>query len=261
MEGLSPLFLVLLLGCINWFATALGGAVVLVNSNKLDKLGYTNILALSAGIMLSATFWSLLLPSVEMSKEYNQNSTFVACLGFGLGVLFLRFISKYSSLLFKKSTSKQNNGSLLITAISIHNIPEGFIIGVLVSGLSQQVENLDLISVVTLSLSIGLQNIPEGLAVAFPIYSSGKTRLQSFNTAQLTGLIEPVSALLGYLFVSEFPSVLPYSLAFAGGSMVYVIIDELIPEFSNSNDNNSKNTILWFSIGFIIMMALDTFLS
>ncbi len=256
MDNIQPFILVIILGLINWIATALGGSFAFTSSEKLKNIGYSNILAISAGIMLSASFWSLLLPSIELSKEYGLSPTFVSCVGFLLGILFLRYASSYSTKFFNKHTKNKNN-ELMTLAIAIHNVPEGLIIGVLVSGLASQVNTLDLYSVIALSLTIGLQNIPEGLAIAMPLKANGKSSLYSFNIAQLTGFIEPMSALFGYLVISQFPTILPYTLAFAGGAMIYVIIDELIPEVS-TDDNNS--TIIWFSIGFIIMMMLDTFL-
>ncbi len=258
MENLSPFMLVLILGCLNWLATSLGGTVVFANTKKIHSLGYSNILAISAGIMLSASFWSLLLPSVDISRENGQTPSIVTCIGFLFGVLFLYNISKYAHRIFKIFQFNNTGNTLLITAISLHNIPEGFIVGVLVSGLTTGNENIDILAVITLSLSIGLQNIPEGLAIALPLVSSGQNRLKSFNIVQLTGFIEPISAIFGYLFVSQFPKLLPYSLSFAGGAMIYVIINELVPEFTY---DKSKTSIIWFSVGFIIMMGLDTILS
>ncbi len=262
MNSLHPLVLVIGLGLINWLATAFGGSFAFASLDKLKNIGYSNILALSAGIMLSASFWSLLLPSIEFSTKYGLSPTVVSCVGFLFGILFLHYVSIYSEkILNKRSLNNGNenkkNNNLLITAIAIHNIPEGFIVGVLVSSLATNTA-LDLYSVLALSLTIGLQNIPEGLAIAMPLKASGKSSLFSFNVAQLTGFIEPVSALFGYLVISHFPVILPYTLAFAAGSMVYVIIDELIPEVSTDSSNH---TIIWFSAGFILMMMLDTILS
>lgn len=246
-----PILLVLLLGSLNWFATAVGSTVVFVNNKWLNNFGYENILAISAGIMLSASFWSLLLPAIEMAEEYNQLSGVTCSIGFLLGIFFLFVISKYT----EKSAKKEN--TLLITAIAIHNIPEGFIVGVLVSGLAASSSSLELFSVITLSLAIGLQNIPEGLAVSLPLSNNGMSKLKSFNCGQLTGLIEPISAIIGYLFISNFPILLPYSLAFAAGSMIYVVVNELVPE---ATSNNNSKAIIWFSFGFVIMMLLDTIL-
>ncbi len=263
MNNIHPLGLVIVLGLINWISTALGGSFAFASSSRLKNIGYSNILAISAGIMLSASFWSLLLPSIELSQEYGLSPTFVSCSGFLFGILFLRYVSSFSTKVFNKHTKNKDNESkknstLLILAIAIHNIPEGLIVGVLVSSLASQVCTLDLYSVLALSLTIGLQNIPEGLAIAMPLKANGNSSVYSFNIAQLTGFIEPVSALFGYLVISQFPSFLPYTLAFAGGAMIYVIIDELIPEVSTDNNNT---TIIWFSIGFVIMMMLDTILS
>ncbi len=257
MENLSPVSLVLLFGCANWLLTALGGSVVFANSRKLLHFGYANILALSSGIMLSASFWSLLLPSIETALTNKQIPGLVSCLGFSLGVLFLFTVSEFSHKFFNTSQI-HNSNNLLITAISVHNLPEGFIVGVLFSGLATGDTYIDLISVTTLSLSIGLQNIPEGLAIALPLRTAGFSKNRSFFIAQLTGFIEPVSAIIGYFFVSQYPKLLPYTLAFAGGSMIYVIINELVPEFTKVK---SRTAIIWFTIGFISMMALDTILS
>ncbi len=268
MDSLHPFVLVIILGLINWLATAFGGSFAFASFNKLKNIGYSNILALSAGIMLSASFWSLLLPSIEFSSKYGLSPTLVSCVGFLMGILFLHYVSSYSTKVLNKhslNTGNRNengnenkkNSNMLITAIAIHNVPEGFIVGVLVSSLATNTA-LDLYSVLALSLTIGLQNIPEGLAIAMPLKASGKSSFFSFNVAQLTGFIEPVSALFGYLVISQFPVVLPYTLAFAAGSMIYVIIDELIPEVSTDDSNH---TIIWFSAGFALMMMLDTILS
>lgn len=257
MENINPLVLVLILGTINWFSTAFGSSFVFFERKK-SPISYSNILAVSAGIMLSASFWSLLLPAVEMAGNSKFPPWFVVGSGFIIGIIFLSLISQYSENFSKKNNSSYNNFNMLILAISIHNIPEGFIVGVLVSGFANGTDGLTFLSIISLSLSIGLQNIPEGLAVAFPLKISGKSKLQSFNIAQLTGFIELVSALIGYLFVSKFPSLLPYSLAFSGGAMIYVVIDELIPA---SQFEKNKKTILWFSLGFLLMMILDTILA
>ncbi len=258
MEKLNPIFLVILLGVANWIATALGGAVVFASSKKLLNFGYSNILAISAGIMLSASFWSLLLPSVEIAVTNQQIPGFVACSGFFFGIMFLYTVSAFSHVLFYSPTKNSTQSNLLITAISIHNIPEGLIVGVLCSGLTNVDQNIDLFSVVAISLSIGLQNIPEGLAIALPLRTAGNSTLRSFFIAVLTGFIEPVSAILGYYFVSNNPKLLPYTLAFAGGAMIYVIINEMVPEFTKTK---TKTSIIWFTFGFIIMMGLDTILS
>ncbi len=258
LERFSTIFLVLILGCINWLATSLGGLLVFVCSKKLINSGYSNILGFSAGIMLSASFWSLLLPSVEMAISNNQLPGSVVCIGFILGVLFLFTVSELSHEVLKKTKKYNRHSNLLIAAISLHNIPEGFIVGVLCSGLSTGDTNIDLISAITLSLSIGLQNIPEGLAISLPLRTAGHSKFKSFYIAQLTGLIEPVSAIFGYFFISQYPKLLPYSLAFAGGAMIYVIINEMVPEFTKAK---SRISIILFSFGFMIMMALDTILS
>ncbi len=258
MENLSPFLLVLILGCINWLATCLGGSVVFASSKKLHNFGYSNILAISAGIMLSASFWSLLLPSIELATTNTQTPGIVSCVGFLLGVIFLFTVSEFAHKTFRKTHTNVKSNNLIITAISIHNIPEGFIVGVLCSGINTVNPSVDLLSVLTLSLSIGLQNIPEGLAVALPLKALGCSKKRSFFIAQLTGFIEPVSAIIGFYFVYMYPKLLPYSLSFAGGSMIYVIINEMVPEFSKAK---SKKTIIWFTLGFMIMMALDTILS
>lgn len=233
-----------------WSLTMLGSAIVFffkdVNKNVMDLA-----LGLSAGVMLAAAFFSLLSPSIEMSYELNMIPWIVATIGILAGGLLLFFCDK----LQKDESSRKKRSKMLITSITIHNIPEGMAIGVAFGSLMYNIDGATLSAACMLALGIGLQNIPEGSAVSLPLRREGLSRKKAFFIGQLSAIVEPIAGVIGALLVIKMRFFLPYLLAFSAGSMIYVIVCELIPE-SQSNKNKSLMAF-WTLIGFSIMMILD----
>lgn len=254
-EGLSPIYQALIAGLFTWSITTLGAAIVLLFKNiKKDIMDC--LLAISAGIMLAAAFFSLLTPSIEMAEGLGMKPYIVVCIGFLLGVLLLVIFNKVFSRL---SIGKKNVGfrrcMLLILSITLHNIPEGLVIGVAFGSILYNIEGATLISAILLALGIGIQNFPEGSAVSLPLRREGFSRGKAFFIGQLSGFVEPISAVVGALLVMKVKFLLPYLLAFAAGAMIFVVVSELIPE---SQENPKKNIISMATIiGFVIMMFLD----
>lgn len=254
-EGLSPIYQALLAGMFTWSITTLGAAIVLffkkVNKDIMDCL-----LAISAGIMLAASFFSLLAPSIEMAEGLGMRPYMVVCIGFLLGVLLLVLFNKiFTKLSVGKKSSGFRRCMLLVLSITLHNIPEGLVVGVAFGSILYNIDGATLVSALLLALGIGIQNFPEGSAVSLPLRREGLSRGKSFFIGLLSGSVEPISAVVGALLVMKVKFLLPYLLAFAAGAMIFVVVSELIPE---SQENSKKNMISMATIiGFIIMMFLD----
>lgn len=236
--------------------TALGSSIVFifkkVNKNILDSM-----LGLSAGIMVAASFWSLLNPAIELANTLKINIWLTISLGFISGGLFLNIgdnIYDYYTIK-RKSSNKLKRIFMLILSITLHNIPEGLAIGVAFGSLKYNIPGSSLISASILALGIGIQNFPEGCAVSLPLRREGYSRTKSFIYGSLTGIVEPIAAVIGVILITSIRRILPFCLSFAAGAMIYVAVKELIPE---SQQNNNKNMItMWTLIGFTIMMVLD----
>lgn len=246
----------LLATLITWGITACGAAVVFlfkkVNKNTLDAM-----LGLSAGVMIAATFWSLLSPAIEMANELNMISWLVVALGVLSGGLLLFIGDK----IFSKMTQKREKANsikrslMLIFSITLHNIPEGMAIGVAFGAISYNLEGATLMAAIMLAIGIGIQNFPEGSAVSLPLRREGMSPKQAFLWGNLSGIVEPIAGVIGALLVIKIRFLLPILLAFAGGAMIYVVVQELIPE---SQSNKKKDLMALFTIiGFIIMMVFD----
>lgn len=233
--------------------TALGAALVFffkkVNKNVMDAM-----LGFAGGVMIAASFWSLLSPSIEMSESLGMKSWFVAFIGFISGGILLFLGDKFLSKT-KKSDSKIKRSMMLIFSITLHNIPEGLAVGVAFGSLAYGLDGATLSAACMLAFGIGLQNFPEGTAVSVPLRREGYSRKKSFLYGQLSGTIEPISGVLGAILVIKMRFLLPYLLAFAAGAMIYVVVQELIPE---SQSNKRKDLIALFTlIGFSVMMIMD----
>ena len=239
--------------------TAIGASFVFffkkVNKNIMDAM-----LGFSAGVMIAASFWSLLSPSIEMSENLNMIPWLVAFLGFFSGGLLL-FIGDKVFLLFEKKMKNIKKKTsfkrvfMLITSITLHNIPEGLAVGVAFGSLKYGLDGVTLGSCALLALGIGIQNFPEGTAVSVPLRREGYSRKKSFIIGSLSGIVEPISGVIGALLVLKIRLLLPFLLAFAAGAMIYVVIEELVPE---SQTNKRKDLMALFTlIGFSIMMILD----
>jgi len=246
--------------------TTLGAAVVLF-FQRANRKALDSMLGFAAGIMIAASFWSLLAPAIELSKDRGIPVWIPPSVGFIIGGLFIWSIDKLLPHLHLnlpeseaeglKSRFKRN--TLLILAVTIHNIPEGFAVGVAFGSSSLPDSSTTLASAVALSIGIGIQDVPEGLAISLPLFSGGMSKFKSFFYGQLSGFVEVISALIGVFAVITIKSILPYTLAFAAGAMIYVVVEELIPESQHAG--NTDLATLSTLVGFLFMMVLDVGLS
>lgn len=215
------------------------------------------MLGLSAGVMLATTFWSLLSPALEMAENLNLTSWIIVSVGVLLGGLLLFTGDKIFDKLTKKKTNSHSikRSLMLIFSITLHNIPEGMAIGVAFGSIAYNLNGATLTSAVMLAIGIGIQNFPEGSAVSLPLRREGMSRTKSFIFGVLSGIVEPISAIIGAILVLKVQILLPILLSFAGGAMIYVVVQELIPE---SQTNKKKDLMALFTIlGFLIMMIFD----
>lgn len=239
-----------------WAITSSGAAVVFL-FKKIKKTTMDAMLGLSAGVMLAATFWSLLSPALEMAENLNLTSWIIVSVGVLLGGLLLFTGDKIFDKLTKKKTNSHSikRSLMLIFSITLHNIPEGMAIGVAFGSIAYNLNGATLTSAVMLAIGIGIQNFPEGSAVSLPLRREGMSRTKSFFFGALSGIVEPISAIIGAILVLKVQILLPILLSFAGGAMIYVVVQELIPE---SQTNKKKDLMALFTIlGFLIMMIFD----
>jgi ZIP family zinc transporter len=257
-ETLHPTVQALLAGCFTWGVTALGAALVFF-TKTVNKLVLDLMLGFAGGVMVAASFWSLLAPAIEMS----EGSFVPAVIGFLTGGLFLRLVDFVLPHLHLNMPLKKAEGIhttwrrsvLLVLAITLHNIPEGLAVGVAFGGAAAGFPSASLAGAMALALGIGLQNFPEGLAVSAPLRREGFSRLKSFWYGQMSGIVEPVFAVIGASVVVVATPILPYALAFAAGAMIFVVVEEVVPE--SQAGGNADLATLAFLGGFAVMMGLD----
>jgi ZIP family zinc transporter len=260
--GLSPIVQALLATCFTWFVTALGAALVFffktINRQALDGM-----LGFAAGVMIAASFWSLLAPAIAMAEESGVTAWVPATVGFLLGGGFLWVIDKLLPHLHAGFPTEEAEGLktswersiLLVLAITLHNIPEGLAVGVAFGAVAAGVPAATLGGAIALALGIGIQNFPEGAAVSVPLRREGISRLKSFWYGQLSGMVEPIAGVLGAAAVLLIRPILPYALAFAAGAMIYVVVEELIPE--SQLESITDIATIGAMLGFATMMTLD----
>jgi ZIP family zinc transporter len=260
--NLPPIVQALLATCFTWFVTALGAASVFffrtVNRKVLDGM-----LGFAAGVMIAASYWSLLAPAIEMAEEAGGPGWIPAAVGFLLGGAFLWGVDAVLPHLHIGYPTEEAEGLqtswrrsvLLVLAITLHNFPEGLAVGVAFGAVAAGLPAASLAGAAALALGIGLQNFPEGMAVSVPLRREGMSRLKSFWYGQMSGLVEPIAGVLGAAAVLLMKPILPYALAFAAGAMIYVVVEELIPEsqLETSTDVATVGSML----GFALMMTLD----
>jgi ZIP family zinc transporter len=257
---IDPILAALYASLFTWFLTALGASFVFM-FKTMNRTVLDGMLGFTGGIMVAASFWSLLAPAIEMSEGEGFTKVFPAAFGFFLGSLFIFGIDKvlpHIHINFKVSEgikSPCQRTTLLVSAITLHNIPEGLAVGVLFGGVAAGIPEASIVGAVTLAIGIGIQNFPEGIAVAMPLRRMGMSRTKSFMYGQSSALVEPVAAVLGAFAVTFFTPILPYALAFAAGAMIFVVVEEVIPE--TQQDKNTDIATLGFVGGFIVMMVLD----
>ena len=256
--NLNPIFQALLATLFTWCVTALGASLVFI-FKKVHKNILDGMLGLAAGVMIAASFWSLLLPAITMADNLKMNTMLIFSFGFLAGGFLLFVGDKLINHFNKNNIGKTNKRILmLITSITLHNIPEGLAVGVAFGSTLYGLDGASLMSAWTLALGIGIQNFPEGTAVSVPLRREGYSRKKSFLIGQLSGIVEPIAGVLGALLVLKLQFILPFLLSFAAGAMIYVVIEELIPE---SQTNENKDLMAIFSLmGFTIMMLLDVLL-
>ncbi len=257
-ENLNPVLQTLLATTFTWGVTALG-ALMVCFFKEMNKKVLDTILGFSAGVMIAASFWSLILPALDLSLELGYIEWLLPAIGFTLGGIFVLLSDKFLDKVLKtkkslKSTDSLKRSILLVSAITIHNIPEGMAIGVAFGGIASGVPGMTLIGAVMLALGIGIQNFPEGAAVSLPLRSEGYSRFKSFMLGQASALVEIVAGIIGAVLVIYIRSMLPLLLAFASGAMIVVVARELLPE---SVKNNKNLSTLGLIAGFILMMILD----
>ena len=250
-QNAHPLLQALLAGCFTWSITALGSLMVYF-FRKPNQFLMDAMLGFAAGVMIAASCWSLLIPALELSCSQGMNSITIVSFGFLSGGFLLFVIDQLFSAYFKSTQDKR--AFMLITSITLHNIPEGLAVGVGFGSIMAQ-NGTSLAAALLLTLGIGLQNFPEGTAVSVPLYREGISRHKAFFYGQLSGLFEPLSAVLGAYLVLHVQKILPFMLSFAAGTMIYVVVEELIPE---SQSNQKKDFMALFTLlGFVTMMILD----
>lgn len=248
----------LLIGLLLPFlGTSIGALGVFFIKKNTDNNIQKILLSFASGIMLAAAIFSLILPSLEIGKDVlgNNLSWLPATIGFFLGIIFLLLLDKLISKISNIQAKQKKNSLMLVLSITIHNFPEGMAIGVALAGLLSASSDITITGVFSLIIGIAIQNIPEGAIVSTPLLNDKKSRLKSFGYGVLSGIVEPIGALLTLLLTNIFSLILPYVLSFAAGAMFYVVVNELIPE-SFDDDKNYLNTI-FLTLGFLIMLILD----
>ena len=261
-QSIDPVFAAFLATLSTWGLTALGASLVFLFKG-MNRAFFDGMLGFTGGVMVAASFWSLLAPGIEMSPGEGFEKVVPAVVGFGLGALFIFGLDKILPHLhvnFKMSESEGiktpwHKSVLLTLAITLHNIPEGLAVGVLFGGVAAGFEGASIGGAVALALGIGLQNFPEGFAVAMPLRRQGLSRWKSFNYGQMSAIVEPIAAVLGAWAVLTFEPILPYALCFAAGAMIFVVVEEVVPEAQQGNFTDIST--MGFIGGFMIMMTLD----
>lgn len=260
--GLSPVIQALLATLFTWFITAIGASMVFF-FKKINRKVLDGMLGFAAGVMIAASFWSLLNPAIEMAKETSSTPWLPAVIGFLSGGVFLYLadqIIPHLHLGFPREEAEGISTSwrrsvLLVLAITLHNIPEGLAIGVAFGAVATGIPEASLTGAIALAIGIGIQNFPEGAAVSVPLRREGFTRFRSFMYGQASGAVEPIAGIIGAAAVILMRPILPYALSFAAGAMIYVVVEELIPE--SQLEKNTDIATLGAMLGFAVMMTLD----
>ncbi|WP_288985149.1 ZIP family metal transporter [uncultured Flavobacterium sp.] len=259
-ESIDPILAALLATTFTWGLTAFGASFVFFFKN-MNRVVLDGMLGFTGGVMVAASFWSLLAPAIEMSKGDGFVKVIPAAVGFMLGAVFIFGLDKvlpHLHINFKETEgikSPWQRTTLLVLAITLHNIPEGLAVGVLFGGVAAGIPEASIAGAVTLAIGIGIQNFPEGIAVSMPLRRMGMSRWKSFMYGQSSAIVEPIAGVLGAVAVTFFTPLLPYALAFAAGAMIFVVVEEVIPE--TQQDKNTDIATLGFIGGFIVMMTLD----
>lgn len=260
--ALNPIMQALIATCFTWFVTALGASSVFF-FKEIDRRLLDGMLGFAAGVMIAASFWSLLAPAIDLAEQSGTAGWVPAAVGFMLGGGFLYIVDHFLPHLHLGFPIEDAEGIkttwqrsiLLVLAVTLHNIPEGLAVGVAFGVLGTGVSSATLAGAVALALGIGLQNFPEGVAVSVPLRREGISRWRAFFYGQLSGVVEPIAGVVGAAAVLLMRPILPYALAFAAGAMIYVVVEELIPE--SQLEQNTHVATFGAMLGFVVMMTLD----
>lgn len=260
---IGPVYGALVATTFTWLMTALGASTVFF-FKKIHRGVFDTMLGFTGGVMIAASFWSLLQPSIDMAEEIYPNMKWMpAAVGFVGGALFIFLLDKFTPHLHINFNNDESEGmktawhksTLLLLAITLHNIPEGLAVGILFGVAIGGQGDPMLLSAIALAIGIGIQNFPEGMAVSMPLRRHGVSRRKSFMYGQLSAVVEPVAGVIGAIAVIYVEPILPYALAFAAGAMVFVVVEEVIPE--TQRDKYTDLAVMGFIVGFTIMMILD----
>lgn len=263
ISSLEPLTQALLGTLFTWGMTALGAALVFMTKSMNQKL-MDGMLGFAGGVMIAASFWSLLSPAIEMAEQDSLPAWLPAAIGFLLGGFFLSGVDKVIPHLHPTSLmdeaeginpKKRKRSTLLVLAITLHNIPEGLAIGVAFGAVAAGFPSSSITGAIALAIGIGIQNFPEGAAVSMPLRRDGLSRRKSFFYGQLSGMVEPFAALVGVVAVLIMEPLLPFALSFAAGAMIFVVVEEVVPGSQENGNKDLASVCLMF--GFTIMMILD----
>ena len=246
---------------IPFMGTVLGSSMVFLMKNKINKKVEKMLLGFASGVMIAASIWSLLMPAIDMAKEQNVVEWIPASIGFLAGIVFLLVLDSVIPHLHLNAEkpeglkSKVQKSIMRVFAITLHNIPEGMALGIILAGSLAEGTGISAASALVLAIGIAIQNFPEGAILSMPLKSEGMSKTKAFLYGVLSGIVEPIGAILTIALTSLVVPTLPYFLAFAAGTMIYVVVEELIPE-SQSGEHSNLGTI-GVAIGFVIMMILD----
>lgn len=243
----------------------LGSAIVFFTRHQMSELLQKTLFGFAAGVMMAAAVWSLLLPSIEMCDDLGKWATVPSALGFMLGIGFLLLIDMITPHLHFGTTkpegprSRLSRTTMLLLAVSIHHLPEGMAVGVVLAGAEHAETGITSMSALIVAAGIAIQNVPEGAIVSIPMRAAGKSRWKSFTLGCLSGAIQPIGAITVILLSTASIPLLPYMLSFAAGAMLYVVVEELIPEASSGTHTNLST--IGFATGFVLMMMFDTIMA
>jgi len=260
-KGLSPFIMVLIGTGFTFLLTVVGASMVFFVKKEVKATTQNTFLGFAAGVMIAASVWSLLIPAIDMADKQGIPGWLPAGGGFVLGGLFLFLLDKLLPHLHigkekpEGMSSSFNRTTLLVLAVTMHNIPEGMAVGLAFGLAGQTGSGVGLAAAFALAIGIGIQNFPEGAAISLPLKKEGFSSKKAFGLGALSGFVEPVSGVIGFLLVNSLVSIMPWMLSFAAGSMIYVVAEELIPE-ANSDEHSHAGT-LGVMAGFLIMMILD----
>ncbi len=246
---------------IPFLGTSLGAAMVFFMKQKISMQVEKALLGFASGVMIAASVWSLIIPSIDMATQQGGVSWIPAAVGFLVGIFFLLLLDTFIPHLHLESEkpegikAKLSKTTMLLLAVTLHNIPEGMAVGVTLAGAQMQNTGITIAGAMTLSLGIAIQNFPEGAIISMPLKGEGMSKKRAFVCGVLSGIVEPIGAIITVILANQIVIILPYLLSFAAGAMIYVVVEELIPE-SQAGEHSNIGTI-GVAMGFVLMMILD----